>query len=57
MIHTDKGFHMVSETEVDVFLEFFCFLYDQVDVGSLISGGSAFLNLASTYGISQFTYY
>ena len=48
---------MVSETEVDVFLEFFCFFYDQVDVGSLISGGSAFLNLASTYGISQFTYY
>ena len=57
VIHTDKGFHMVNETEVDVFLEFFCFFYDQVDVFSLISGGSAFLNLASTYGISQFTYY
>ena len=27
---------------VGVFLEFFCFFYDPVDVGSLISGFSAF---------------
>ena len=27
---------------VGVFLEFFCFFYDPVDVGSLISGSSAF---------------
>ena len=33
---------MVNETEVDVFLEFSCFLYDPTDVGSLISGSSAF---------------
>ena len=28
MIHTVKGFSIVSEAEVDVFLEFPCFLYD-----------------------------
>ena len=42
MIHTVKGFSIVSETEVDVFLEFPCFLYDWVNVGNLISGSSAF---------------
>ena len=42
MIHTVKGFAIVNEAEVDVFLEFSCFLYDPVDVGKLISGYSAF---------------
>ena len=43
MIHTAKGFSIVSEAEVDVFfLEFPCFLYDPVDVSNLISGSSAF---------------
>ena len=42
MIHTVKGFSVVNETEVDVFLEFLCFHYDPVDVGSLISGSFAF---------------
>ena len=42
VIHTVKGFSVVSEAEVDVYLEFFCFLYDPVDVGNLISGSSAF---------------
>ena len=42
MIHTVKGFHIVNEAEVDVFLEFPCFLYDPVDVGNLISGAFAF---------------
>ena len=42
MIHTVKGFHVVNEAEVDVFLEFLCFLYDPVDVGNLISGSSDF---------------
>ena len=40
VIHTVKGFHVVNEAEVDVFLEFLCFLYDPVDVGNLISGSS-----------------
>ena len=29
VIHTVKGFSIVSEAEVDVFLEFPCFLHDQ----------------------------
>ena len=42
MIHTVEGFSVVNEAEVDVFLEFPCFLYDPTDVGNLISGSSAF---------------
>ena len=42
MIHTVKGFSIVNEAEVDVFLEFSCFFYDTVDFGNLISGSSAF---------------
>ena len=38
-----KGFSVVNETEVDVYLEFPCFLYDPENVGDLISGSSAFL--------------
>ena len=41
-IHTVKGFRVVSEAEVDAFLEFPCFFYDPTDVSSLISGSSAF---------------
>ena len=44
VIHTVKGFSIVNEAEVDVLLEFSCFFYDQIDVGNLISGSSAFLN-------------
>ena len=42
VIHTVKGFSIVTEAGVDVFLEFSCFLYDATDVGNLISGSSAF---------------
>ena len=43
VIHTLKGFSIVNEAEVDVFLEFSCFFYDLTDVvGSLSSGSSAF---------------
>jgi len=42
VIYTVKGFGMVSEVEVDVFLEFSCFFDDPIDVGNLISGSSAF---------------
>ena len=42
MIHTVKGFGVVSETEVDVFLELPSFLCDPVNVGSFISGPSSF---------------
>ena len=42
VIHTVKGFGLVNEAEVDVFLEFPCFLYDPMDVGNLISDSSTF---------------
>ena len=42
VIHTIKGFSVVNETEVDVFLEFSCFIYDPIDVDNLTSGSSAF---------------
>ena len=42
VIHTVKGFNIVSEADVDAFLEFPCFLYDPADVDNLISGSSAF---------------
>ena len=42
VIHRVKGFSVVSEAEVDVFLEFSCFFYDLADVGNLISGSFAF---------------
>ena len=44
MIHTVKGFSVVNEAEVDVFLEFSYFFCDPTDVGNLISGSSPFLN-------------
>ena len=42
VIHTVKGFGIVSKAEIDVFLELSCFFNDPVDVGNLISGSSAF---------------
>ena len=42
VIHTVKGFSIVSETEIDVFLKLPCFLYDPMDVGNLTSGSSTF---------------
>ena len=42
VIHTIKGFSVVNEAEVDVFLEFPCFFYDPTDVDNLVSGSSAF---------------
>ena len=42
LIHIVKGFSIVSEEEIDAFLEFSCFSDDVTDVGNLISGFSAF---------------
>ena len=42
VIHTVKGFIMVNETEIDIFLELSCFVNDPMDVGRLICGSSAF---------------
>ena len=41
MIHTVKDFSVVNETEVDVVLEFSCFMIQQM-LAILISGSSAF---------------
>ena len=43
VIHTVKGFGIVSKAEVDVFLQLSCFFDDPADVDTLISGSSAFL--------------
>ena len=42
VIHTVKGFSVVNEAEVVVFLELPCFCYDPADVDNSISGSSAF---------------
>ena len=42
VIHTVKGFSVVNEAEVDVFLEFSCLFCGPTNVGSLISGFSVF---------------
>ena len=42
VICTIRGLSVVSEAEADVFLGLLCFLHNPVDVGSLISGSSAF---------------
>ena len=48
VIHTLKGFSVVNEAEVDVFLEFFSFFYDLTDGGNWISDTSAF-SITSLY--------
>ena len=68
VIYTVKGFSVVHEAEVDVFLEFSWFFYDPTDVGILISGLSAFskssLNIGKflvhvllTPGLENFEHY
>ena len=42
VIHTVKGFSIVNEAEVGVYLEFSCFFCDPTDVGNLMYGSSAF---------------
>ena len=52
VIHTVKGFDIVNKVEIDVFLELSCLFHDPADVGSLISGSSAFskTSLKGIYG-------
>ena len=42
VVHTVKGFGIVNKAEIDIFLELSCFFDDPTDVGTLISGSSAF---------------
>ena len=44
MIHTVKGFSIVNEAEIGVFLQFPCFLYDPTNVSDLISGSFAYMS-------------
>ena len=53
VIHTVKGFGIVNKSEVDVFLELYCFFDDPTRVGNLISGSSAFSK--SSLNIWKFT--
>ena len=53
VIHTVKGFGIVNKAEIDVFLEFTCFLNDPTDIGNLLSGSSAFSK--SSLNIWKFT--
>ena len=53
VIHTVKDFGVVNKAEIDIFLELFCFFYDPVDVGNLITGSSAFSK--SSLNIWKFT--
>ena len=53
VIHTVKGFCLVSKAEVDVFLELSRFFYDPKDIGNLISGSSAFSK--TSLNIREFT--
>ena len=53
LTHTVKGFGVVNEAEVDVFLELSCFSYDPKDAGNLISASSAFST--SSLNIWKFT--
>ena len=66
VIHTVKGFGIVNKA--DVFLELSCFFDDPVDVGSLISGSSAFsktslilwkfmVHVLQTPGLENFEHY
>ena len=55
VIHTVKDFGIVNKAEIDVFLEFFWFFNDLLDVGNLISGSSAFSK--SSLNIGKFSVY
>ena len=53
VIYTVKGFGIVNEAEIDVFLELSCFFHDPTDVGNLISYSSAFFK--TSLNIWKFT--
>ena len=53
VIHTVKHFGIVNEAEINVFLELSRFFDNPADIGSLISGSSAFSN--TSLNIWKFT--
>ena len=54
VIHTVKGFGIVSKAEIDVFLELSCFFHDPADVGNLISGSYYVLALYKKFLLGSF---
>ena len=50
VIKTVKGFSIVNEAEVDVFLEISCFFCVPMDVGNLISGSSSLKSGGQKWG-------
>ena len=53
VIRTVKGFGIVNQAEIDIFLELSCFFDDLTDVGNLTSGSSAFSK--TSLNIREFT--
>ena len=53
VIHRVKGFGIVNEAEIDVFLELSCFFDAPADVGNLTPGSSAFSK--TSLNIRKFT--
>ena len=53
VIHTVKGFGIVSKAEIDVSLELSCFFDDPADVGNLVSGSSALSNSSDAMDCPQ----
>ena len=53
VIRIVRGFGIVNKAEIDVFMELSCFFDDPGDVGSLISGSSAFSK--TSLNIRKFT--
>ena len=51
VIYTVEDFHIVNETEVDVFLELPCFFHDPMDVGNLSLVLLPFLNPAWKFSV------
>ena len=56
VLHIVKGFSVVNEAKVDVFLEFSCFFYDPADAGNLVSSSSAFSKSSLNIWSSQLTF-
>ena len=52
VIHMVKGFSVINEAEVDVFLGPSCIFYNPMDIGNLISGSSAF----SKFSLNTWTF-
>ena len=56
IIYTVKGFGIINEAEVNVFLVFFYFFNDPMDVKNLMSASSAFSKSSLKTESSPFTY-